>query len=437
VSRLQRAVEHAQRLGAAGDIGLVRRRRIDRLWRDGTLEREGCCDESRIWAWLVSGGRQAYVTASDATELGATVEQAIALARHQGSPAVRPTVRRFEPGPPAWAPPVEPRPAVIRPFLTLSKSSAAGRSVEIRLTYEHRSVRLVGSDGFEGAYEDATASLRIRVDHRDPARRGSYVIDDYARSVEELAARVEAAVATASHRAAADAFAVPLREEPPRIVLDALVATRVLRLLVPSVQLDSVLLGRSRWEDAVGATVASPCVTIFDDAQLEGGPMAAPFDDEGTSTRPVGVVKRGVLKRYLADTRSGARIGIPSTGSGWRGNNDEMPTVRPSCFVLETDTGIDAASDLALGSGWLWVLQAHGVHVANDITGDFSFGARGAFADGSPSGRPVHGFTLAGNVFDLIRHIELSIGKVHFMRAQSGYVGSPSLCVSGGLSIGV
>ena len=153
---------------------------------------------------------------------------------------------------------MQPRLTVLRPFVTLSSSSVAGRSIEIRLTYEHRSVRLAGSDGFEGAYEDATATLRIRVDHRDNARRGLCVIEDCASSVEELAATAETAVATAGQRAAADALSVPLREEPPRVVLDATVATRVLRLLVPSVQLDSVLLGRSRWEDAVGATVVGP-----------------------------------------------------------------------------------------------------------------------------------------------------------------------------------
>jgi predicted Zn-dependent protease len=437
VSRLRRAVEHARRLGAAGDVGVIRRRRTDLLWRDGKLERQAFCDESRVWAWLASAGKQAYVTATGATELASTVDQAIAIARHQGSPATRPAVTRTAHDAAAPGPPVQPRPTVLRPFTTLSTSSVAGRSIEIRLTYEHRSVRLAGSDDFEGGYEDATATLRIRVDHRDNARRGSCVIEDSASSVEELGAMAEAAVATAGRRAAADALSVPLREEPPRVVLDPMVATRVLRLLVPSVQLDSVILGRSRWEDAVGAPVASPCVTIFDNAQLEGGPMAAPFDDEGTSTRVVELVEQGVLQRYLADTRSGAQAGVPSTGSGWRGKNDEMPTVRPSCFVLEADGGIEATSDLALGSGWLWVLQAHGVHVANDITGDFSFGARGVLADGSPSGRPVHGFTLAGNVFDLIRHIELSIGKVHFTRAQCGYVGSPGLCVSGGLSIGV
>jgi PmbA protein len=71
------------------------------------------------------------------------------------------------------------------------------------------------------------------------------------------------------------------------------------------------------------------------------------------------------------------------------------------------------------------------MHTANPISGDFSVGATGFWIEKGKKAYPVREITIAGNILDLVKHVDLVGSDLRF----SGRIGSPSLRVKE-LSIG-
>ncbi|MFP4173625.1 MAG: metallopeptidase TldD-related protein, partial [Candidatus Hydrogenedentota bacterium] len=67
-----------------------------------------------------------------------------------------------------------------------------------------------------------------------------------------------------------------------------------------------------------------------------------------------------------------------------------------------------------------------GVHTADPVSGDFSFGASGMRIEHGKLTRPVRSVTIAGNLIDLLQNVDLVGGDFRFF----GAYGAPSLRVS-------
>src|SRR5581483_9520203 len=61
--------------------------------------------------------------------------------------------------------------------------------------------------------------------------------------------------------------------------------------------------------------VASPLVTLVDDATLRAGLRSRPFDGEGATARRNEVLTAGVFRGYLMDTYAARKTGRQTTGS--------------------------------------------------------------------------------------------------------------------------
>jgi PmbA protein len=72
----------------------------------------------------------------------------------------------------------------------------------------------------------------------------------------------------------------------------------------------SPLVGR------IGDSILSPKLTLWDDALRAGDPSARSFDDEGTPCQRRAIVESGVLRGLFLDRRTGAALGLSSTGNG-------------------------------------------------------------------------------------------------------------------------
>jgi predicted Zn-dependent protease len=88
---------------------------------------------------------------------------------------------------------------------------------------------------------------------------------------------------------------------------------------------------------------ASPGVTIVDDACAD-----APFDGEGTPTRPVRLVENGAMRGRLHDLCSARRSGALPTGHGVRSSYRVVPSAAPRRLFFETAGGA-APLDLLAG----------------------------------------------------------------------------------------
>ncbi len=205
------------------------------------------------------------------------------------------------------------------------------------------------------------------------------------------------------------------------LLVDGRVLVRLLTLVAPAFLLDSVLEGRSPLADRTAAAG----VGLVDDPTADGSPRAVPWDGEGTPCGPTVLVEDGVLRGYLSARRTAAEAGTAGTGSGQRGPSGEMSTVQPGYLLLRHT--VDLGTEVREGRTVLHVVQANGAHTSNPITGDFSIGANAVVVSPDGTRRNAGNITLAGNVFDLLRHIDGHDGRTRVNRSNNAFVAGPGV----------
>jgi len=168
---------------------------------------------------------------------------------------------------------------------------------------------------------------------------------------------------------------------------------------------DAAEKGLSIYSGKVGERVASPLVTVIDDATLAGRRGSYGFDDEGAPARRTVSVERGVLRGYLLDRRTARKTGRESTGNGRRQNFRFRPIVRMSnTFIAPGED--DPAAIVAEVDRGLYVARMGGGQV-DTSSGDFVFKVNEAFLiEKGRIGEPVRGATLIGNGPQVLREID-------------------------------
>lgn len=183
----------------------------------------------------------------------------------------------------------------------------------------------------------------------------------------------------------------------------------------------------SVYRDRLGEEVASPLVTLVDDATIPGAYGSYGVDDEGTPARRNILIDHGILRSYLTDVQSAQKGGIPLSGNGRRGSYRNLPIPRMSnTFLLPGEERLESILERA-GSGLL-VTKMGGGQV-NPTSGDFVFQVTEAFLiEQGKIGRPVRGATLIGNGPEALRQIEAVGDDLHF---------EPGMCGKDGQSVPV
>jgi PmbA protein len=176
--------------------------------------------------------------------------------------------------------------------------------------------------------------------------------------------------------------------------------------------------------------VASPLVTIVDNGLLEEGLGTAPSDDELVPMQTKKVIDQGRLALFLYNAYTANKDRTVSTGNGVRGGFKGTPGVGITNLYIEP--GAAAPNDLvASTSRGLYVTEIMGAHTANPISGDFSVGATGFWIENGRKAYPVREITVAGNIIDLMRNVDVVCSDLKF----SGRTGSPTIRIKE-LSIG-
>jgi PmbA protein len=162
-----------------------------------------------------------------------------------------------------------------------------------------------------------------------------------------------------------------------------------------------VIEGASPWLDRLGQPVISEQITLSQTPEI--GPYSCPFDDEGTATRRLKLIDRGILQLFYADKTVGKVLGSGSTGNGFRPGLGSYPTpglvnlaIAPGKFSLEklisqVDHGLIIDQVLGGGAG---------------ISGDFSVNVDLGYAvrRGEVIGR-VKDTMVSGNVYTALKNI--------------------------------
>ncbi|MFO7545135.1 MAG: TldD/PmbA family protein [Trueperaceae bacterium] len=192
--------------------------------------------------------------------------------------------------------------------------------------------------------------------------------------------------------------AKPLKTGRRRAVFAPEVVASLFALFFHAVSGKNVAEGKSRLAGKIGQQIASEAITIVDDATLAGGLASRPFDAEGTASRRVVVVERGVLRSFLHNTDTAARTSQTTTGHASRSYASTLG-VAPTNVILEPGGGVREADGVL-------VTDLMGVHAgANPITGDVSVQGMGIETKGGEAW-PVEDFAVSFNLFELLMRVD-------------------------------
>ncbi|MBT8085924.1 MAG: TldD/PmbA family protein [Woeseia sp.] len=163
--------------------------------------------------------------------------------------------------------------------------------------------------------------------------------------------------------------------------------------------------GSGAYAGLLGQAVASPLVSVIDDATMFHQRGALNVDDEGERGRQNVLIDRGVLRTYLHDRLSASAIGVSPTGSGRRESYRFMPMPRMTCTRIES--GSETRDDLlAAVERGVWAKTYSNGRV-DPVTGDFSFLIKnGWFVERGRASYPVRDVRLTGNGPDMLRNVQ-------------------------------
>jgi len=159
---------------------------------------------------------------------------------------------------------------------------------------------------------------------------------------------------------------------------------------------DLVLDGLSVFGERMGERIASPLLTVLDDATVPGKNGSILVDDEGVLGERTVLIRAGVLETFLHDERTARLMGARSRGKGRRESFRHRPQVRMTNTMIAPGSDDPAEIIRSTGRG-LYVTRMGGGEV-DTVTGHFVFEAAEAFLiEGGMIGEPVRGATLTGD----------------------------------------
>ena len=164
--------------------------------------------------------------------------------------------------------------------------------------------------------------------------------------------------------------------------------------------------GLSVYSGKIGEKIASPLVTVIDDATIPYRRGSFFFDDEGTHGQKTILVENGVLKNYMYDRLTALKDGAVSTGNGRRESYHHRPIPRMTNTMIAPGKTNPEDIIKSLGNG-LFVKKMGGGQV-NTVNGDFVFEiTEGYLIEKGKIGEPVRGATLTGNGPQILKNIDM------------------------------
>ncbi len=193
----------------------------------------------------------------------------------------------------------------------------------------------------------------------------------------------------------------------PVIISSEAGGTMIHEAIGHGLEADLALQGLSVYSGKIGEKVASPVVTVIDDATLPGRRGSFLYDDEGAPAQKTLLVDRGILKGYLYDRLNAFKNGIDeSTGNGRRESYHCRPIPRMTNTLIAPGS-IEPDAIISSVDKGLFVKKMGGGQV-NTVNGDFVFEvSEGYLLEKGKVGEPVRGATLTGNGPEVLRMIDM------------------------------
>ncbi len=290
-------------------------------------------------------------------------------------------------------------------------------------------VTLANSDGFTGQYQMTQASLSVSLlaEDEDGTKQtdGHYTFGRFLNTL----ASPQAIGEEAGRRVVRKLGGRKVKSAIVPVVLDPRVASFLLGDVFGAASGGSIYRRMSYLVDKVGQQIASPMITIADDATMADGVASRPFDAEGVKSSSVVVVEKGVLKQYVCDSYAARRLNLKPTGNASRSYQGNPNVGSSNLFIKNGDTKPEDIVKSVKNGLYLDRVGGQGL---NSTTGDFSMGANGRWIENGEFTHAVQEITVAGNVMKVLSNVKAVGNDLSF---KLGTTASPTLLI-GEMTIG-
>ena len=187
------------------------------------------------------------------------------------------------------------------------------------------------------------------------------------------------------------------------VIFDKEMQSAVFSIFAMALSAKSAKDGINPWREKLGQAVSDERISMWDKPSLSEGFAYCLFDDEGSTCQDTAIIKNGELQTLLHNSATASYFGVANTAHGSRGPKSTLD-VSPHQIVV--DVGDAANEDLKTGE-YLELTHLTGLHSgANEVSGDFSFGASGYLCKNGERQQSVRGITVAGNFYQMLNTIE-------------------------------
>lgn len=154
---------------------------------------------------------------------------------------------------------------------------------------------------------------------------------------------------------------------------------------------------------AVGRDMAGKDLNIVDEGSLPGSIGTQAFDDEGTPTRKIYLIREGVLAGHLHSLETAGKMGVTPTGNARAIRADAPPIVRMTTTYIEN--GDTPVADLFAGvDDGIYACDAFGGQTELEM---FTFSAAyGYRIRKGEKAELLRDITLTGNLFETLKSID-------------------------------
>ncbi len=202
---------------------------------------------------------------------------------------------------------------------------------------------------------------------------------------------------------------IPDSQECP-VIFDSAVMSNMLDIFVFSFLGDTIYKKLSIIKNHLGQNYFHPSLNLYDNHLLVEGRATQSFDAIGSPSQTTVLVKQGVIKNFLCDQEYAKKLKLPDTANAVRARSYlAAPSLGMSNIVLSP--GTESLTDLfkRMDKGF-YITDVMGMHMADEISGDFSVGAQGFYIEGGEKKFPVKNMAIAGNIHELMKNI-VAIGN--------------------------
>lgn len=154
--------------------------------------------------------------------------------------------------------------------------------------------------------------------------------------------------------------------------------------------------------DSLETAIASPLLSVYDDALHPENAGATTFDDEGTPTRRIALIENGILKNFLHSAGTAKRMNATPTGHA---NMGSKITVSPHFYHVLPGTAPDPAYSLETADNIILIDGLQALHAGvKALQGSFSLPFDGWLVNQGER-ISVESATVAGDFRDVLKSI--------------------------------